>query len=58
MDVEGELNAYFENRKDFADYGYVNGMVDLTQAVEDALMASMPYVMNCAEECEAISYNG
>ena len=58
VDVVGELDAYFENRKDYADYGYINGVVDLKQAVEDALMASMPYVVNCPEECEGISYNG
>ena len=58
MSVEGELNAYFENRKDFEDYGYTNGVVNITQAVEDAIMASMPYSLSCGEECEPISYNG
>ena len=56
--VVGELDAYFEPRKDYEDYGYENGKVDLTQAVEDAIMASMPYVILCEEECEGISYNG
>lgn len=58
MDVEGELDAYFEPRKDYQDYGYTNGTVDLKQAVEDALMASMPYVISCGEECEGLSYQG
>ena len=58
MQVEGELNAYFENRKDYQDYGYTNGVVDITQAVEDAIMASMPFVLSCGEDCAAISYNG
>ena len=57
-DVEGELEAYFEPRKDYEDYGYTNGVIDLTKAVEDAIMASMPYVILCEEECEGISYNG
>ncbi|MBQ8395321.1 MAG: DUF177 domain-containing protein [Clostridia bacterium] len=56
--IEGELDAYFEPRKDYEDYGYTNGMVNLTQAVEDAIMASMPYVLSCGEDCEGISYNG
>ena len=55
--IKGELDAYFEDRKDYEDYGYTNGRVDLTQAVEDAIMASMPYVLLCDEECEGISYN-
>ena len=58
MQVEGELNAYFENRKDYEDYGYTNGIVNITQAVEDAIMASMPFVLSCGEDCETISYNG
>ena len=58
VNVVGDLDAYFEPRKDYEDYGYTNGKVDLTQAVEDAIMASMPYVILCQEECEGISYNG
>ena len=56
--VVGELDAFFEPRKDSEDYSYANGLVDLRQAVEDAIMASMPYVIHCEEECEGISYNG
>ena len=58
MQVEGELNAYFENRKDYEDYGYTNGIVNITQAVEDAIMASMPFTLSCGDDCEPISYNG
>ena len=57
-EVEGELDAYFEPRKDFKDYGYVNGVIDLTKAVEDAVMASMPFTLSCGEACEELSYNG
>ncbi len=56
MDVEGELDALFEPTKDYADYGYANGKVDITQAVEDAMMACMPYTVLCKENCEGISY--
>ena len=55
-EVEGELDAYFEPRKDYEDYGYMNGVADITKAVEDAIMASMPYTISCGENCEGISY--
>ena len=54
--VEGELDAYFEPRKDYEDYGYTNGIVDLTKAVDDAIMASMPFLIVCSDECEKIAY--
>ena len=57
-DVVGELDALFECRKDFSDYGYTNGVLDLTKAVEDAIMASMPFSVSCGEDCEGISYLG
>ena len=56
-EIVGELDAYFEPRKDYEDYGYTNGVVDLTKAVEDAVMASMPFTLSCGEDCEALSYN-
>ena len=56
-EVEGELDALFEACKDYEDYGYSNGKVDLTQAVEDAIMASMPFSISCGEDCEGLSYN-
>ena len=58
MDVEGELDAYFEPRKDFEDYGYSNGILDLTKAVEDAVMASMPFSVSCGNDCKSIVYQG
>ena len=51
QEVVGEINAYFENRKDFEDYGYTNGVVHLENAVEDAIMASMPFTLSCGEDC-------
>ncbi len=53
-EIEGELNAYFENRKDYEDYGYTNGVVHLENAVEDAIMASMPFSLSCGENCEGL----
>ena len=57
-EVEGELDAYFQPYKDYEDYGYTNGKIDLTKAVEDAIMASMPFSVSCGDDCEEISYNG
>ncbi len=56
QEVVGELNAYFEDRKDYEDYGYTNGIVRLDNAVEDAIMASMPFVLSCGESCEGLSW--
>ena len=57
-EVEGELDAYFQPYEDYEDYGYTNGKIDLTKAVEDAIMASMPFSVSCGENCEELSYNG
>ena len=57
-EIVGELDAYFEPRKDYQDYGYTNGILDLTKAVDDAIMASMPFSVSCGDSCEGISYNG
>ena len=56
-DVEGELDAYFQPIKDCEDYAYTNGIVDLKKAVEDAVMASMPFTLSCGEACEGLSYS-
>lgn len=56
--IEGELSAYFQTGNDYEDYGYKNGIVDLRQAVEDAVMASMPFSLSCGEDCVELSYNG
>lgn len=54
--VEGELDALFEPRKDSEDYSYSNGIVDLKKAVDEAIMASMPFVLSCGADCESIGY--
>ncbi|MBQ8685245.1 MAG: DUF177 domain-containing protein [Clostridia bacterium] len=55
--VEGELDAYFEPRKGGEDYSYSNGIVDLTKAVDDAIMASMPFLITCGEDCKGLAYS-
>jgi uncharacterized metal-binding protein YceD (DUF177 family) len=58
QDVEGDLEAYFQPIKDAEDYSYTGGKVDLTKAVEDAIMACMPYTISCGEDCQSLSYKG
>ncbi len=56
QEVIGELDAYFEPRKDAEDYAYFGGIVDLTRAVDDAIMASMPFSLSCGASCKGLSY--
>ena len=52
--VIGELDAYFQPTKNCEDYSYTNGVVDLKQAVEDAIVVNMPFVLSCGEDCRSI----
>ncbi len=55
-EIVGEIHALFEDRKDYEDYGYANGVIHLENAVEDAIMASMPFTLSCGEDCEGLSW--
>ena len=55
-DVEGELDAYFQPFEKSEDYSYSGGIIRLEDAVNDAIMASMPRVMSCGDDCEEIRY--
>lgn len=57
MQVEGELDAYFQPTKDAEDYSYFNGIVDLSKAVDDAIMSSMPFSLSCGEDCKGLAYS-
>ena len=57
MSMEGELNALFEPTKDAEDYSYFGGIVDITKAVEDAVVFSLPFNLSCGEDCEEIRYS-
>ena len=57
LDVVGELDAYFQPTKDCEDYSYTNGIVDLKKAVEEAVMACLPFTLSCEEECELIRFS-
>ena len=56
MDVEGELDAYFQPQKDCEDYSYSNGIIHLKQAIDEAVMASLPFILSCGEGCKGLSY--
>lgn len=55
-EVLGELNAYFEPRESAEDYSYFGGLIRLDDAVNDAIMASMPRVLSCGNDCKGIRY--
>lgn len=55
-DVVGEFVALFEPTKDCEDYSYTGSRIDLTDAVQDAVMASMPYVLSCGDDCQSIDF--
>ena len=57
-DVEGELDAYFVPNPTEEDYSYEGGKVDVTEAVRDAIAASMPFSLSCKQDdCQMISYD-
>ena len=53
--IEGELNALFEPTKDAEDYSYTGGVVDITQAVEDAVMLTVFSAVALSEVIEEVS---
>ncbi len=56
QEVEGEIDACFQPFEDADDYAYTGGVIDLTNAVNDAIMACMPRVLSCGENCQGIRY--
>ena len=56
-DCEGTIDAYFVPRKTEADYSYTGGKVDVTEAIKDALVESLPFSLYCEkDDCQMISY--
>ena len=54
--IAGEIDAYFQPFEDGEDYSYSNGIIDLTDSVNDAVMASLPRVLSCGSDCQGIRY--
>ena len=57
QEIEGELDAYFQPFTGGEDYSYENGVINLTQAVNDAIMLSMPFTLSCGESCEELRFS-
>ena len=57
VDVVGELEAYFQDSKTPEDYAYTGGVINLTNAVDDAIMSSMPYLLSCGDDCVALEFS-
>jgi uncharacterized metal-binding protein YceD (DUF177 family) len=55
--VEGDLEAYFQPFTGGDDYAYSGGKICLNEAVEDAIMASMPFSLSCGDDCESIPFS-
>ena len=56
-EVVGELDAYFQPTKDCEDYAYSGSIIHLKEAIDDAIMSSMPFSLSCGEACEGIAYS-
>ena len=56
-EVEGEIDAYFQPFKNGEDYSYSGGVIDLTQAINEAVMASMPFTLSCGDDCQGIAFS-
>ncbi len=56
MTVEGDIQALFEPFENGEDYVYSRGLINTKEAVNDAVMACMPKVLLCKEDCVGIQY--
>ena len=56
-EVEGEVDAYFQPFKNGEDYSYSGGVINLTQAINEAVMASMPFSLSCGDDCQSIAFS-
>ena len=57
MRIEGEIDALFEPKKDAEDYSYSNGIIDLRQAIEEAVAGCMPFTLSCGDDCKGLTYS-
>ncbi len=54
----GEVDAYFLPRGgESEDYRYTNGVIDLSDCLNDALMLALPPRLECAEECIPLEWH-
>ncbi|MBQ7368470.1 MAG: DUF177 domain-containing protein [Clostridia bacterium] len=57
MEIVGELDAYFQPFKNGEDYSYSGGVIDLTKAIDEAVMASLPFSLSCGDDCQSIPFS-
>ena len=55
--IVGDLDALFEPIAGGEDYSYKNGVIDLKQAVDEAIMASLPFILSCGNDCVGLTYS-
>ena len=55
--VTWEIDALFEVSETPEDYSYDGVKIFLTEAIDDAIMASMPFSLSCGKDCEPIAYS-
>ncbi len=56
-EIVGELDAYFQPFKNGEDYSYSGGVIDLTKAIDEAVMASLPFSLSCGDDCQSIPFS-
>lgn len=57
QEIVGELDALFEPSANAEDYSYTNGIVQLKQAVDECISASMPFILSCGIDCVSLRYS-
>ena len=55
--VKTSLHVYFVTEDNEEDYLFRGGMADLSEAVNDAVLLSMPRSLLCRQGCEMIAYH-
>lgn len=55
-EIAGAIDACFTKNGEGEDYTYDGNVADLTQAIYDSIVWSMPRVLSCGEDCKQISF--
>lgn len=54
----GEVDAYFLPREcESEDYRYINGIINLQDCLNDAVMFALPGLLVCSDSCVALEWN-
>ncbi len=55
--VTTTIDEVFLTQDDGESYTYQKGVIDLTEAVRDAILDAMPFKLLCREDCPGIEYD-